>query len=73
MQIIINNTSKIVTLAGIPARVWEGETNSGIPVICFIPRIVVISTQDLRQFETELLDQQTPSPEAETIPRRLVL
>ena len=41
MKISIENTTKIVQLNGIPARVWEGETESGIKVHCFITRIAI--------------------------------
>lgn len=41
MKITIENTSKIVSLNGIPARIWEGETENGIKVHCFISRIAV--------------------------------
>lgn len=39
MKITIESTDKIVYLNGIPARIWEGETASGICVHCFITRI----------------------------------
>ena len=43
MKIRIESTSKIVTLVvggkDVPARVWQGETDGGIPVQCFITRI----------------------------------
>lgn len=43
MKITLENTDKIVTLVvdghAVPARVWQGETASGIPVQAFITRI----------------------------------
>ena len=48
MKITIESTEKIVWLdlretahskVEVPARVWEGITESGIPVHCFITRI----------------------------------
>ncbi len=43
MKITIESTSKIVTVetrnGPIQARVWQGETESGIPVHAFITRI----------------------------------
>lgn len=30
MEIQLHNTTKIVTVNGVPARVWEGVTASGI-------------------------------------------
>ena len=74
MKITIENTKKIVHLNGVPARVWEGETDSGIKVHCFITRIAVSDKeQNLEQFEKELNQQKVPSEETKTIPLRLVL
>ena len=55
MKITIENTDKIVTLNGVPARIWEGETDSGIRVHCFIPRIAVRRDEArIEEFEQEL-------------------
>jgi len=49
MKITIESTSKIVELvAGAPrnriqARVWQGETDSGVPVQVFVTRISLFS------------------------------
>ena len=37
MKITIENTDKIVTLNGVPARIWEGKTDSGIQSIASYP------------------------------------
>lgn len=41
MKITLESTSKIVELNGVPARVWEGKSESGIPCHAFITRIAV--------------------------------
>jgi hypothetical protein len=77
MKLIIESTQKIVTLdtgAGqIPARVWEGHTDSGIPVHCFITRVAVADNLPSEQFERELQQQQAPSAEIQAIPLHLIL
>ena len=78
MKLIIKNTSKAVTLNGLPARIWEGETSTGIPVHCYITRVAVHESllKDFsvaRQFESELAEQQKPSVEIEAIPLRMIL
>lgn len=76
MKITIENTSKIVHLDGVPGRVWEGQTDTGIPVICFITRIAVAENagdQAHEQFKRELSEQRKPSTEVEAIPLRLIL
>lgn len=84
MKINIESTSKIVTLViggnDFPARVWQGETEGGIPVQCFITRIAPeISKSDPRideltvDFERELKRQADPRTTVEAIPLRLIL
>ncbi len=58
MEIIMNSTEKIVALNGVPARVWEGETSSGVPVHCFVTRIAVSKDDDCSQFEKELQEHK---------------
>ena len=83
MKITIESTAKIVTLktrdGEIPARVWQGETDSGIPVQCFITRIapeIPVSDPDIeertRQFEHELERQAPMRPTLEGIPLRMI-
>ena len=65
MKLIIENTSKIVKLNGIDCRIWEGQTDRGVPVHCFIPRVAVKFDQDASQFEQELSEQRAPSVEVD--------
>lgn len=73
MKITIENTSKIVQLNGVPARVWEGQTDSGIPVHCYITRIAVHNDEDSTQFEKELQECRVPSADVEALPLWLIL
>lgn len=73
MKIIIESTAKIVELNGVPARIWEGTTESGIPVHAFITRIAAPVTADLEQFERELQACRAPSLDVQAYPLRLLL
>ena len=73
MKIEIENTEKIVELNGVPARVWEGQTESGIPVHCFVTRISPQSNDNIEDFERELQETKAPSPEVLAYPMRLIL
>jgi len=73
MKIEIESTKKIVYLNGVPARVWEGQTVSGIPVHCFVTRISPQTNDNIEQFEKELAEQKVPSPEIMAYPLRMVL
>jgi hypothetical protein len=74
MKLIIENTSKVVELNGVPARIWEGETESGIKVHCFIPRVAIDKDETrTEQFDKELQKTRTPSTEIQAYPLRLIL
>ncbi len=71
MKITLRNTTKLVMLDGIPARIWEGHTESGIPVHCFITRIAAPNEADHRQFEAELQEVAPPSADVAAYPSAL--
>jgi hypothetical protein len=79
MKITLENTTQIVTIfdektgTEIPARVWEGTTESGIKVQALITRIAAKATEDLSQFERELQETKPPSPDFQPFPLRMIL
>lgn len=62
MKLTIQNTSAFTRINGVPARVWEGETEKGIKVTCFITRVAVREDSDCSQFEAELKEQEPLKP-----------
>lgn len=78
MKLIIESTTKFVEISAdggdpVPARVWEGHTDTGIPVHCFITRVAVGNDQDQKPFERELQEHRAPSADIAAIPLRLIL
>ena len=76
MKVTLESTTKIVHLNGVPARIWEGETESGIPVHVYLTRIAVPEGRDdtdYAQFEIELQECRAPSAEVSSIPLHLIL
>jgi len=84
MKITIESTAKIVTLiqgrSEIQARVWQGHTESGIPVQCFVTRIAPeIPKTDPRideltvEFERDLKRQADPRITVDAIPLRFII
>lgn len=73
MKVILESTTKIVHLNGVPARIWEGTTDSGIRVHCYVTRIAVALDSDQSQFERELQDCRAPSPEVQALTMRMIL
>jgi hypothetical protein len=73
MVVTLRSTTKVVELNGVPARVWEGETDTGIAVHAFITRVAVDRDDDASQFEAELHSCDVPSPAIQAYPARLIL
>jgi hypothetical protein len=73
MRIVIESTTKTVTLNGVPARIWEGKTDSGIPCHAYITRIAVDREEDSREFDADLQEHRPPSADIEEIPICLLL
>lgn len=74
MKITVQSTDKIVQFNGLPARIWEGHTESGIPVHCYVTRIAAPNDgRDLSQFTRELNEHAAPSAKIQAIPLRMVL
>lgn len=73
MQVQLESTTKFVTVNGVPARVWEGRTSSGIPVHAYITRIAVHEDQDHAEFERELQACRSPSVDVAALPHKLIL
>ena len=74
MKLIIESTSKTVELNGVPARIWEGQTESGIKVHCCITQVAIdINEVRTEEFEKELVECRAPSVEIQAIPARLIL
>lgn len=73
MKITIESTTKIVSVNGVPARIWEGCSESGIIVHCYVTRIAVPEGEDQEEFKRELQEHAAPSADVEMIPLRVVL
>ena len=83
MKITIESTEQIVEIVppgeaqgAVPARVWIGETDSGIPVQILVTRVAVGKDQPpeiLAQFERELIEKPAPRPEFPAWPLRMIL
>ena len=64
MKIILNNTKSAVKINETPCRVWEGQTESGIPVHCFIAAVGFnenLGPEIKEQFEREFKEIQPVS------------
>jgi len=62
MEINLKQTSRIVNINDVPARVWEGTTAKGTKITAFISKIAVEKSEDSSELENEL--QETEPPKA---------
>lgn len=46
MKLDLQSTTRVVEVNGVPARVWQGQTDTGIPVTVLITRIAVAMADD---------------------------
>jgi len=78
MKITIESTDRIVDLRNrrtgdlLQGRIWEGNTESGIPVQCLIVRIAAPETENLKQFQAELKECKRPE-QVQAFPLSMVI
>jgi len=54
MKITMESTDKITMLAGVPARLWAGVTEGGVPCHVFVHRLAVHEDEKQAEFDREL-------------------
>ena len=74
MKITIESTEQITEINGVPGRVWQGETATGIPIVCLITFVGVRNGHPTDEFEKELKEHAAPNRDAvEAFDPRLIL
>lgn len=76
MKMTIHSTEKIVDINGVPARIWEGKSQRGTPVIVFVTRIAVAKDageEAHREFTDELQEHTPPTAEVQAWPARMLI
>lgn len=86
MKIHLESTDEITTIipgsgGEVPARLWKGETEEGIPIIALITRIGVPHNrpeEEHQRFRDSLIETRTPIPAGKegknrTIAGRIIL
>ena len=69
----MESTDIILTINGVPARLWRGTTERGIPFTALITRVGVDVDADRAEFERDLNSTPTPRPEDVPWPLRMIL
>lgn len=77
MNIQLHSTTKIVQLktteGTMPARIWEGVTEKGIPIHAYITRVAVQKDLDASELEKELQEHEPPSVDIQNIPLSMII
>jgi hypothetical protein len=76
MKLIVESTSKVVEINGMPCRIWEGTTESGIKVHAFMIRVAISAEEEddvHGQFKKELQECKAPSAELNVYPLRMII
>lgn len=69
MKLTIESTNITTRIDGVPVRLWEGTTESGVPCKVFVHRVAAFDGRHA-EFERELSEQSKP---AELVPLADVL
>ena len=68
MKITIESTTRIVLVNGVPCRMWQGTTESGVEIAALVTRIGVAvldaAGNVAEEFERELQEHAAPLPAA---------
>ncbi|MBV8971214.1 MAG: hypothetical protein JO290_02865 [Sphingomonadaceae bacterium] len=77
MKMTLESTDQVVEVrvAGtiVPARVWEGTTERGVPVQALITRVAVAGDADHFEFDADLIPCRSKPPSLRAFPIRLIL
>lgn len=73
MRITLEPTSQFAEANGVRARVWQGTTESGVPLQALIMQVAVHKDHDQSQFLAELKEVDAPRPDVQVFPARFIL
>ena len=58
MKITLESTVTIVKVNGVQARIWDGQTESGIKIFAMVCKVAVHKDLDSSEFDRELRECQ---------------
>ena len=76
MKLTLESTPRTVDINGIPARIWQGQSERGTPVIAFITRVAVREDSGREahaEFEADLQEHAPPNLEVQAWPARMFI
>lgn len=74
MKMNLESTSRMTTVNGAPARIWEGETEGGTPVFAAVTLVAAATDEDQGELQRDLSEHRPPSADSPVaIPSNFVL
>lgn len=71
MTITITNTPKVVELDGVHCTLWEGKSDTGLDVHCFVA-LIAVEGNNTDQLKQELRQYKLPSKNTEAYGLKLL-
>lgn len=71
LTILITSTDKTLFLNGALARVWEGRTEHGLPVVCLVSELTGSFDGPFDEFERYTVNHSPASPTAQAFAVRM--
>jgi hypothetical protein len=74
MKATLESTARVISVNGVPARVWEGKTEGGTDVFFAVCQVAAPSQQDNSELKNALIEHTEPSEGAMRVfPLHMVL
>lgn len=77
MKVTLESTATITTVTvngvEVPARIWQGTTEKGVPCHAYVTRILVHKDHDVGEFARDLQEHADLRPDLQGLDLRLFL
>lgn len=74
MKMTLESTTRMTTVNGAPARIWEGKTEGGTRVFAAVTLVAAATEDDQTELRRDLSEHRPPSPDSSVaIPANFVL
>jgi hypothetical protein len=72
MKLTLEPTSKMTKVNGVPVRIWEGVSESGIPCFALIAIVGVDKDENSAEFDEALKEHKPPTGMTDWIGRDII-
>lgn len=65
MKVTLESSNRLVSVAGVLCRIWQGQSAAGIACVALIPVIAADRAEDQKEFERDLIAHDLSTTEVE--------